>query len=56
MNVALGTDADKVSDLLLAIAQDDADVLNNPVPSAFLDAFGESALNFVLPSTSPSPA
>ena len=35
----IGTDLDKVSDLLLAIAHDDPDVLNNPVPSAFIDTY-----------------
>ena len=41
IHVAHGTDADKVTDLLLAIAHEDPDVLNNPVPSAFLDSVGE---------------
>ena len=56
VNAPLGTDADRVTDLLLAIAQADADVLNNPVPSAFLDAFGESALVFVLYVFVPEPS
>ena len=56
VNVAHGTDLDKVSDLLLAIAREDADVLNNPVPSAFLDAYGDSAMNFVLSVHVPEPS
>jgi len=56
VNVALGTDADKVSDLLLAIAHADVDVLNNPVPAAFLDAIGDFALKFVLHTHVPDPS
>ncbi len=56
VNVALGTDADKVTDLLLAIAHADADVLNNPVPVALLDAIGDSALNFLLYAFVPDPS
>ena len=56
VNVTIGTDADKVSDLLLAIAQADSDVLNNPVPSAFLEAFGPFALDFVLHVHVPDPS
>ncbi len=55
VNVSLGTDADTVTDLLLAIARDDADVLNNPVPAALLDAIGDSALNFLLHAFVPDP-
>jgi len=56
ISVALGTDLDKVSDLLLAIAREDADVLNNPVPSAFIDTYGESSMNFVLSVHVPEPS
>jgi small-conductance mechanosensitive channel len=56
VNVALGTDLDKVSDLLLAIAREDADVLNNPVPSAFIDSYGESSMKFVLSVHVPEPS
>ena len=56
VNVTLGTDADKVTDLLLSIAHADPDVLNNPVPSAFLDAFGDSALHFTLNVFVPDPS
>jgi small-conductance mechanosensitive channel len=56
VNVALGTDADQVSDLLLSNAQTDPDVLNNPVPSALLEAFGEASLAFVLHVFVPEPS
>jgi len=56
VNVALGTDLDKVSDLLLAIAREDADVLKNPVPSAFIDSYGESSMKFVLSVHVPEPS
>ena len=56
VNVALGTDADKVTDLLLSIAHEDADVLNNPVPSAFIDSYGESSMKFVLSVHVPEPS
>jgi small-conductance mechanosensitive channel len=50
------TDADKVTDLMLAIAHEDPDVLNNPVPAAFLDTVGNEALNFVLYAYVPEPS
>jgi small-conductance mechanosensitive channel len=56
VNVAHGTEADKVTDLLLSIAHADADVLNNPVPTAFLDAIGDSALHFLLHVFVPDPS
>ncbi len=56
VNVSQGTEADKVTDLLLSIAHADPDVLNNPVPSAFLDAFGDSALKFTLSVFVPDPS
>jgi small-conductance mechanosensitive channel len=56
IHVAHGTDVDKVSDLLLAIAHEDPDVLNNPVPTAFLESVGEAALNFVLHVFVPDPS
>ena len=48
VGVAYGTCPDKVSDLLLTIARDDAEVLRNPVPGAVMEAFGDSSLNFAL--------
>jgi small-conductance mechanosensitive channel len=56
VSVELGTDADKVTDLLLSIAHADPDVLNNPVPSALLDSIGESSLLFVLNTFVPEPS
>ena len=56
VKAAHGTDPDRVSELLLSIARDDADVLRNPVPSAFMEEFGESALSFVLHAYVPDPS
>ena len=56
VNVALGTDADKVTDLLLSITHADVDVLNNPVSAAFLDSIGAAALDFVLYAYVPEPS
>ncbi len=56
VHVALGTDPDRVSELLLGIARDDSDVLGNPVPSAYLDAFGPSFLSFTLFVYVPDPS
>jgi potassium efflux system protein len=56
VSVALGTDADKVTDLLLSIAHADPDVLNNPVPSSLLDSIGDSALLFNLNVFVPEPS
>ncbi len=56
VNVALGTDADKVTDLLLSIAHADVDVLNNPVSSAWLDSIAPAALDFVLYAYVPDPS
>jgi potassium efflux system protein len=56
VSVAIGTDADKVTDLLLSIAHADPDVLNNPVPSSLLDSIGESSLLFNLNVFVPEPS
>jgi potassium efflux system protein len=48
LNVAYGHDVDRVSGLLLAVADEDDDVLRNPVPSASMEGFGDSALKFGL--------
>ena len=56
INVALGTDADRVTDLLLAIVRDDVDVLSNPVSNAMLDAIGDAALSFVVYAFVPDPS
>jgi len=48
-SVAYGTDMDKVTEILLAIARDAVEktpwVLSEPAPAVFLREFGESALN-----------
>jgi len=54
--VAYGTDPDRVVDLLLKIARQDADVLLDPAPSAALEAFGDSALLFGLYTFVPDPS
>ena len=56
VNVALGTDADHVTDLLLSIAHADVDVLNNPVSAAWLDSIAPAALDFVLYAYVPDPS
>ena len=56
VKVAYGTDPDRVSELLLAIARDDADVLRNPVPSALLEEISDSALVFALCAYVPDPS
>jgi len=54
--VAYGSDPDCVSDLLLAIARGDADVLRNPVPSASLEGFGDNGMSFTLHVHVPDPS
>lgn len=48
-SVAYGTDIDKVTEILLAIARDAVEktpwVISDPAPAVFLREFGESALN-----------
>lgn len=53
--VAYGTDPDCVSDLLLAIARNDVDVLRNPVSAACLDGFGQFGMLFNLHVHVPDP-
>ncbi len=56
VKVAHGTDPDLVSELLLALAREDADVLRNPVPVSFMEEFSDSALIFVLHVHVPEPS
>jgi potassium efflux system protein len=56
VGVAYGSDPDQIVDLLLSIAQDDPDVLRNPLPSAFLEELGDSALKFMLYVFVPDPS
>jgi potassium efflux system protein len=48
LRAAYGNDPDRVSELLLAIAREDDEVLCNPLPSAAMTQFGDSALVFTL--------
>lgn len=48
IQVAYGSDVDRVSDLLLDIAQQDSEVLKDPAPAALFMAHGESGLDFEL--------
>jgi potassium efflux system protein len=56
INVAYGSDPDRVVDLLARIARADADVMINPAPSASLEGFGDSSLQFALYTFVPEPA
>ena len=56
VGAAYGSDPEQIVDLLLAIAQDDPDVLRNPLPSALLEELGDSALKFVLYAFVPDPS
>ena len=55
VKVAPGTDPDKVAELLVEIAKDDPDVLRNPLPSALMEEFCDSALVFNLSAHVPEP-
>jgi small-conductance mechanosensitive channel len=56
LRVAQGTCPDRVTDLLLMIAREDADVLRNPLPNAFMEGFGESSINLILHVHVPDPS
>ncbi len=56
VKVAYGTDPDAVSELLLAIARDDDDVLHNPAPSALMQEISDSSLIFTLYAHVPEPS
>ena len=55
VSVAYGTDPERVVNLLLGIARADSDVMINPAPSAALEGFGESSLQFALYTFVPEP-
>ena len=55
VGVAYGSVPEQIVDLLLAIAAQDADVLDDPRPSALLEDLGDSALKFVLYVYVPEP-
>ena len=48
VNVAYGTDPNRMINILLEIAQKHNDILMMPAPQAVFDRFGDSALNFTL--------
>ena len=56
VKVERGTDPDRVSELLQGLARDDADVLKNPLPAAYMEDYSDSALNFVLHVHVPEPS
>ena len=56
VNVAYGSVPEQIVDLLLGIAHDDRDVLDDPSPLALLEELGDSALRFVLYAFVPEPS
>jgi small-conductance mechanosensitive channel len=48
VGVAYGSDPEKVKSVLLSLATEHPDVLNDPPPEVLLDSFGDSSLNFEL--------
>ena len=56
VGVPYGSVPEQIIDLLLAIAHDDPDVLDDPLPSALLEELGDSALKFVLYAFVPEPS
>lgn len=48
VNVAYGSDIDLVEKALIEIALQNGNILNDPAPKVFFNAFGESALNLEL--------
>lgn len=48
VGVSYGSDADQVKELLVQLALEVEDVLQDPVPEAFFVSFGDSALNMSL--------
>jgi MscS family membrane protein len=48
VGVAYGTDPNKVRDILVKVASENAQVMKNPAPEAYFIEFGEFTLNFQL--------
>jgi len=48
VGVAYGSDPEKVREALLAAGKENANTLDDPAPSVFLDRFGDSSINFEL--------
>ena len=55
IKVAHGSDPDRVTELMIAIAQADPDVLATPAPSSQMEEFGDSGLVFGLYAHVPEP-
>jgi potassium-dependent mechanosensitive channel len=48
VSVAYGSDTERVAAILLKLAKDHPNVLDEPAPGVSLESFGDSSLNFVL--------
>src|SRR5213075_164080 len=48
VGVAYGSDANKVRDVLLAVADENSHTLKEPAPNVFLEKFGDSSIDFKL--------
>jgi potassium efflux system protein len=48
VGLAYGSDTQRAAEILLKVAQEHPNVLDDPPPRVTLDSFGDSALNFVL--------
>ena len=56
LGVSRTADPGRVVDLLLSIVREDPDALQNPVPSALIDGFGESSIDYSLSVHVPEPS
>jgi small-conductance mechanosensitive channel len=56
VKAAYGSDPDRVADVLHSVADDDPDVLRNPVPSAYVEEMADSGLVFSLSVHVPEPS
>jgi potassium-dependent mechanosensitive channel len=48
VGIAYGSDTQRAAEILLKLAQDHPNVLDDPSPGVSLESFGDSSLNFVL--------
>jgi potassium efflux system protein len=48
VGIAYGSDTERAAEILMKVAQDHPNVLDDPPPRVTLESFGDSALNFVL--------
>ena len=56
LKVAYGIEPDRVADVLLKVAREDADVLRNPMPSAVMEEFSDWGQMFILNVHVPDPS